>query len=145
MSPYGYIFVAGMTFVAGLVAVAWPTAKADENWELAAVRYKEEARSAAITALNVTISTLGNDPETWTELDGGVANPIKYRSESFEAYTSVDRVRDTVYVLAVGTRAFRNLRGLPTDTTHAISVSLVLGPDSDPNARRPFIVSWAEN
>ncbi|MFV1980689.1 MAG: hypothetical protein ACC655_06005, partial [Rhodothermia bacterium] len=125
MGAYAYIFVAGFVIVGGLTAVAMRSDNQDANEELYGVQFKEEARDAAVTGMNLTIRRIVADEGQWINSASYQIAETAYRKAVYETTVTTYGLGDTVDVTSVGTKGFINKIGSSDDTTHTIDVRII--------------------
>lgn len=86
------------------------------NQELSEIQRKEEAREAAISALNLSLSKMDEDKGPWTDASLYEVTLTTYQQGSYSTAVSIPSPGDTAEVRAVGQYA---------DTTHTIEVKIV--------------------
>ena len=146
MKSMTYILVVGIVVISGLATALLKSDNRGANSELYGIQFKEDAREAAVTGMNLTIGKIMSDKNQWT-------NPGQYEiatsagdKSTFETTVRSFGQGDTVDVTSIGIRKFINREGNSEDTVHTIDVRLIradLAIDSA-NAYGPTIVQWAE-
>jgi hypothetical protein len=124
MGTYAYMLVAGVVVFGGLSAVSMRSDNRIAEDSVAGVHYKEEARDAAVTGMNLTVRRIVNDEGLWTNADHYQIDTTDYRSADF--WTTVVPMGDSITVTSVGRKeAVIGRGGVVYDTTHTIEAKIV--------------------
>jgi len=146
MKPIAYILVVGLAVIGGLATALMRFDDRATNSELYGIQFKEDARAAAVTGMNLTIKKIMSDQSQWTDPEQYEIAPTAQDQATFQTTVRSIGQGDTVEVTAVGIRKFINREGNPVDTVHIIDVRIIRADVAVDSADvyGSTIVEWAE-
>jgi len=146
MKPVAYILVVGSVVIGGLGTALMKFDHRATSSELYGIRFKEDAREAAVTGMNLTINRIMSDRDHWTNPElYEIATTVQDKATFQTTVRSLGQ-GDTVEVTAVGIRKFIDREGNAVDTVHTIDVRIIRADVAVDSADvyGSTIVEWAE-
>jgi len=124
MGHYVFIIVAGFIVAGTVLSMGLRSDTRDAQQETARLLFKEEARDAALTGINLTLRRIVVDEGAWTGAAKYQLPETPYKRSRFQTWiTPIGS--DTIDIESRGTKDYLDRRGSPVDTTHTVQVRII--------------------